>query len=120
MFDWYKFSDKAWNSILTSHKPINIWEGAVRSGKTISSMVRWIETVKSTPKGVNLIMVGKTERTLKRNVIDVIIDMVGEKNAKLNLGSGEFFLYGRPIYLAGANDERSQEKIRGLLSLIHI
>lgn len=113
-FDWYPFSDKAWDTIVNSNAPINIWEGAVRSGKTISSMVRWIEVVKATPKNVNLLMVGKTERTLKRNVIDVIIDMVGEKNAKLNMGSGEFYLYGRPIYIAGANDERSQEKIRGL------
>lgn len=114
MFQWYKLSDKAWETILHSNSPINIWEGAVRSGKTISSMIRWIEYVKTTPKNVALIMTGKTERTLKRNVLDVIVDMVGETHAKINIGSGDFKLYGRTIYLAGANDERSQEKIRGL------
>jgi PBSX family phage terminase large subunit len=95
---------------------LNIWEGSVRSSKTVGSVLKWIEYVRSAPPG-NLLMVGKTERTLQRNILDPIIEMLGPKRARLVSGSGEFFLCGRRIYLVGANDERSQDKIRGLTLL---
>jgi PBSX family phage terminase large subunit len=59
-------------------------------------------------------MTGKTERTLQRNILDPIVDMIGSKRFKVKKGSGEAEFYGRKIYLAGANDERAQEKIRGV------
>lgn len=111
-FEWGEFSDKGWGSIVDSTARINIWEGAVRSSKTICSIVRWLEYIRAGPPGP-LIMVGKTERTLKRNVIDVMSEMLGDR-VKYSRGSGELRLDGRLVYIAGANDERSQEKIRGL------
>lgn len=111
-FQFGKFSDKAVQSILESTASINIWEGSVRSGKTISSIVRWIEYVKTAPSG-KLVMIGKTERTLKRNILDLLTDIVGEKNFKYNRGLGEATLYGRIIDIVGANDERAESKIRG-------
>jgi PBSX family phage terminase large subunit len=92
---------------------LNIWDGSVRSSKTIISLVVWIEFVRKAPAGP-LLMVGKTERTLRRNIIDVLVEMLGDKRCHLVAGSGELFLLGRKIYLVGANDERAQEKIRGL------
>jgi len=62
----------------------------------------------------NLLMVGKTERTLRRNILDVIMDLVGPENFRITSGMGECMLYGRKIYLVGANDERSESKIRGV------
>ena len=59
-------------------------------------------------------MVGKTERTLKRNIIDPLTEMLGPAPVPLVQGSGEVWLLGRRVYLAGANDERAQERIRGL------
>jgi PBSX family phage terminase large subunit len=59
-------------------------------------------------------MVGKTERTLKRNIIDPLVDWLGERRCKYVQGNGELWLLGRRIYVAGANDERSMDKIRGL------
>jgi PBSX family phage terminase large subunit len=92
---------------------LNIWDGSVRSSKTICSLIAWLMYVRTGPAG-NLAMVGKTERTLKRNVIDVLAEMLGPSRCKANWGDGELMLLGRRIYLAGANDERAQEKIRGL------
>lgn len=97
---------------LADHR-LNIWDGSVRSSKTISSLIAWLLYVRSGPAG-NLAMVGKTERTLKRNVIDVLVEMLGPKRCRHVQGEGELHLLGRRIYLAGANDERAQEKIRGL------
>ncbi|MET7321512.1 PBSX family phage terminase large subunit [Streptomyces sp. NPDC005549] len=91
----------------------NLWEGAVRSGKTIGSIMVWLRYVRTGPPGA-LLMVGKTERTLKRNIIDVIIQMIGKKRCDYRAGAGEVVIFGRTIYVAGANDERAADKIKGL------
>lgn len=110
-FAFGDFSKKAILSILRSTKRLNIWSGSVSSGKTITSLVRWIEYIKTAPAG-RLLMVGKTERTLKRNVLDLLEAMVGSKNFK-KCSDGEIKIFGRIIDLVGANDERAENKIRG-------
>lgn len=96
-----------------AQRRLNVWEGSVRSGKTIASLLAWLQYVRTGPAG-NLAMIGKTERTLKRNVIDVLTELVGPRLCKLNSGTGELWLCGRRVYVAGANDERAVDKIRGL------
>jgi PBSX family phage terminase large subunit len=112
-FNWGKWSDRAYDSILESVARINVWDGSVRSGKTISSIVRWSEVIRKAPEGVNLLMVGKTYKTLKRNIIDVMIDMFGTDNARYNSGTGMFYFFGREVECIGAVDESSEGRIRG-------
>ena len=105
---------KQLDSILDSTARINVWQGSVSSGKTISSLIRWIEFCQNGAKG-NLLMVGKTERTLKRNVIDVLSEILdGSGSLVTRTGSGEIQIGSRTIYIVGANDERAEAKIRGL------
>jgi len=111
-FAWGTFSSKGIESIVESNARINLWEGAVRSSKTICSLVRWLEYIRTGPPGA-LLMIGRTERALKRNVIDVMRGMLGSA-MDINSGAGEIYVGNRIIYMAGANDERAQEKIRGL------
>jgi len=85
----------------------------VRSGKTIASILRWLDFIENGPPG-ELLMVGKTERTLKRNILDPIAELLDEDEFHLSTGKGEAIILGRRVYLAGANDERSESKIRGL------
>lgn len=92
---------------------LNIWEGSVRSSKTVCSLLRWLLYVRQGPPG-NLVMIGKTERTLKRNIIDPLVEMIGQKRCRAKWGDGELMLLGRRIYLAGANDAKAEDKIRGL------
>ncbi|AYF30617.1 PBSX family phage terminase large subunit [Micromonospora tulbaghiae] len=106
-------SGKAKRSVQLATARFNIWEGAVRSSKTVASIVRWMKYVRTGPGG-NLVMIGKTERTLKRNVIDPIIEMVGTRRCRYLAGAGEVYLFGRRIYTAGANDIKAVEKIQGL------
>lgn len=112
-FNWGLFSHKQLDVIANSTARINVMDGSVRSGKTIASLVTWIMFVSGAPPG-ELLMVGKTERTLKRNILDVLEQIVGSRYFKYNLGAGEVTLFGRRIYLVGANDLRSEGKIRGL------
>lgn len=99
-----------------SCRRLNIYEGAIRSSKTVVSTLRWIKFVNSLRENDDypLLMIGKTERTLKRNVIDPMTKMLGQSRCQLMSGSGELRLLGRQVYVAGANDERSMGKIAGL------
>ena len=94
---------------------LNIWEGSVSSGKTYCSIWKWLSWLKNeAPPHGSFLMSGKTERTLQRNIIDPIQEMIGDKRFHLNKASGVIDYYGRTIYIAGANDERAENKIRGL------
>lgn len=106
------FSKKAWNAIFNSNARINIWEGAVRSGKTYGTYFRWILYVKSAPPG-DLLLTAKTLDTLKTNIVDPLSQIVGPANARFMQGNRSFYLFGRKHVCRGANDEAAEEKIRG-------
>lgn len=103
---------KALRSYHAATAATNIWEGAVRSGKTVVSLLKWIEYCQSAPEGA-LAIIGKTERTVKRNVVDPLLGMLG-KRARYVAGTGEFWLLDRLCYVMGANDAKAQEKVQGL------
>jgi PBSX family phage terminase large subunit len=100
-------------SIVEAQSRINIWVGAVRAGKTIAAIIRWLDHVARGPEG-DLMMVGKTERTLKRTTLDPITEIVGDDQCRVNWGMGEARILGRRVYLLGANDQRAEEKLRGV------
>lgn len=106
-----ELSSKQFKSLKRSNSRINIFEGAVRSGKSFISLIRWLEFIRSGPPG-NLILVGRTDRTIKRNIIDPLHDLVGNA-VSYSIGKGEVTLYGRTMFVVGANDERAEAKIRG-------
>lgn len=112
-FKWEKFSKKQLDFIENSTARINLATGAVRSGKTIASIVRLLEYIKTAPEG-KLLFAGKTTRTLKRNVLNIIRDIVGKHNYSYNQGMGEAKIFDRKIYISGASDSRSTDKIQGL------
>ena len=105
------FSPKQIKSIVESDARINIWVGAVRSGKSFSSLYRFIQEVIEGPPG-DFAIVGKSERSIKRNIVTALYQMLGN-TFKYRQGIGEIELFGRLIYLIGANDARSEGKIRG-------
>lgn len=104
---------KALRAYRLAQAPICIWEGSVRTGKTVGSLLRWAEFVRHAPSGP-LLMVGKTERTARRNAIDPLTDWLGPARCHYNSGTGQLRMFDRTIHVVGANDERSQDKIRGL------
>lgn len=112
-----KLNPKQKFSIRDSNARLNIWEGSVRSGKSVSIDFRFIKAIGEKPKTTAPdavdVMIGKTLSALKRNVINPIIDLVGSDNAVFFPGKQELMLWGKTIYTIGANDERSEGKIRG-------
>lgn len=98
-------------SLIQSTGRLNFWEGPVRSGKSYSCFWRWIDFIQNGPPGP-LIMCGRTEPTIKRNIIRPLYDLIGDDLQYLS-GKGEARLWGRTIDVVGANDERAEAKIRG-------
>ncbi len=98
-------------SLIESTARLNFWEGPVRSGKSYSCMWRWIDFIQNGPPGP-LIMCGRTEPTIKRNIIRPLHDLIGDDLQYMS-GKGEVKLWGRTIDVVGANDERAEAKIRG-------
>lgn len=111
-FPFETLSSKQLDSVLDSTARINIWEGSVRSGKTIASIIRWLEYLSHPPRGGSFAMIGKTQTTLQRNILDPIMEFFPGL-CRFNRGTGEFFFRDLQIEVVGANDERAQDKIRG-------
>ena len=95
-------------------KRLNLLEGSVSSGKTWISLVLWAFWVKTMPQDALYMMCAKSLTTLKRNCLLLLQELVGESNFTFSISTKEGQLFGRKILLEGANDIRSEGKIRGL------
>ncbi len=114
-FEWGLLSEKQYMSIQTSNHRANMWHGAVRSGKTIGSIVRWLKHIQELRRSKGqFLMTGVTIGTLKDNILDVIESMVGPENYHYSSGSREVYICGIRVLIRGASDESSEKKIRGL------
>jgi len=105
-------STKQKDSILDAVCRINIWHGAIRSGKTIASIVAWLLYVRNAPPGP-LAMIGKTRDTIARNVLDVIAD-IAPNAITYTRGATTCRILGRLVHVIGANDARAETRLRGL------
>lgn len=92
---------------------INIADGAVRSGKTFTALGRFAEMCIKGPAG-DMSVCGKTERTVKRNVVYPLQEITQKGVVRYVQGSGELYVFGRRCWVIGANDARAEEKARGL------
>ena len=92
---------------------INLWNGAVSSGKTVASALAWLRFCKDAPPGP-LAMIGKTHTTLERNVIDPLMDNMPAGVVVHTRGSNVAWVFGRLVHVLGANDRRAEDRIRGL------
>lgn len=115
--DKLKFTEKQ-NELVRTFKQdklkrLNVLEGSVRSGKTWISLILWALWVATRPKDYLYLMCGKTLQTLKRNCLIPLQELIGRKNFTFSINAKEGILFGRKIILEGANDKKSEGKIRG-------
>lgn len=105
-------SEKQREFLKTKMARINLLEGSVRSGKTWVSLVLWALFIASMPKDAEFLMVGKTLTTLRRNCLGLFREL--EPTFTFNTNAKTAKLYGRTIWLEGADNERAENKIRGM------
>lgn len=90
----------------------NLFEGAVRSTKTNTSLLRWAHYAsEEAPDGYPLLMAGRTRETLRGNVLADLQTLVGAENFRFNLNEGQ--LFGKKVVFRGAEKQGSEGAIRG-------
>jgi PBSX family phage terminase large subunit len=103
--------NKGATSIIDATGRLNIWEGSVRSSKTVDANIAWLNFVATCPPGP-LLMTGKTRDTVHRNILDPMSEWLPEED--FDPHQNEIEIFGRPVYIVGANDEKAVKKIQGL------
>lgn len=115
-------NQKAINSIVYTEY-LNVWEGTVRSGKTVCSLIAFYLYVYFCPDNY-FIMSGQTVGSLYKNCIggdfgllNLFLGLISYKN-DVN-GNRTLYLIGKDgqkktIYCYGAHDEASYKSMRGL------
>jgi len=93
--------------------PINILEGAVRSGKTWCLHPKALYSCQYNVDGRKLIT-GVSKQSIYNNVLTDLFEIVGLKNYHYNRTSGQLQLCGADWLVIGAKDEGSEKYIRGL------
>lgn len=104
-------SPKQLMSYRESTARINVWDGAVRSGKTVSSILRFLKHVRFGPPG-DMVVCGRTFITIKRNVLYTLQNVIGLP-VSMSAQNTEMNIFNRTVHVVGANDERAEGKIRG-------
>lgn len=105
-------------SIADSTARVNLWTGSIRSGKTISSLFKWLIYVSHAPRGGELVVVGRTRDSIGRNVFGPLQDpaLFGAmaQHVSYTTGAPTARIFGRVIHVLGASDARAEMVLRGL------
>lgn len=112
---WKPFGKKHLEFIATpyhKHKRITILSGAVRSAKTISMMVKFLNVIQNAPSGT-ILLAGVSKESVYQNVLKDLFETIGEKAYKYNAGTGALRIGNRDIRVVGAKDEGTEKQIRG-------
>lgn len=109
-------------SIRESTARLNIWEGAVRSAKTVASLLRLLLALRDPPPGGAIVIVGKTMDTIARNVFGPLQDpeLFGPiaKHVHYTQGAPTATILGRRVEVISANDNKAEGRIRGLTAAL--
>lgn len=107
-------------SITDSNAVVNLWTGAVGSGKTVASLWRWLLYVSRAPYGGDLVVVGRTRDSIARNVFgagaygDPTVFGPFVHQIDYTPGAPTATMLGRKVHILGASDVRSEAVLRGM------
>src|SRR5688572_6584554 len=102
-----------------------LWDGAIRSGKTIVSLLAFMTACTNPAPGGAVVVVGRTRDSIARNVFDVLMDpsIFGElaNYVSYTAGASTAKIFGRVVHILGASDVRAEMVLRGLtVSLAYV
>jgi PBSX family phage terminase large subunit len=105
-------------SIIQSDARLNVWDGSIRSGKTVASLLRFLMFVAEAPHTGELMVIGKTLQAVYRNLFLVLQnpEIFGPfaKEIRYTNGATTAMILGRRVHVLGANDAKAEEKLRGI------
>lgn len=119
------FSPKQLQAIGESVHRVNVWEGAVRSGKTISSIVRFMAAIPGAAREGELVITGRNLDSIYRNFfapIENVPDLAWLlPHISYRQGASSAKILGRRVNIIGANDNRAEGKLRGMtVALVYV
>lgn len=115
------FSEQQIRSLVEANARLNIWEGAIRSGKTIASIIRWgrhLEQVRHR-EGEPFVF-GRTRDAIDRNVfapvrsVPLLRALFPPSGTGYTSGAPTARFLGQTVHVLGASDRQAEEKLRGL------
>jgi PBSX family phage terminase large subunit len=122
MLDALPLSRKQIRSIAGAVARINIWHGAIRSGKTVASLIAFLIAVSTAPASGLIVIVGRSLQTIERNVLDPLADdaLFGPiaRQVVHTRGATVATILGRTVHLVGAADSRAEGRLRGLTACL--
>ena len=97
---------------------VNIWDGAIRSGKTHSSLLAFLKQFTTPLDDGVIVITGKNADSIYRNVFAPIFSTPALEWAapfiQYRQGANTARIFGRTVHVIGANDERAENRIRGM------
>ena len=122
MLDSLPLSPKQIRSIAHATARMNVWSGAIRSGKTIASLVAFLIAIATAPSSGLIVIVGRSLQTIERNVLDPLQDdaLFGSlaRLIQHTRGATTATILGRTVHLIGASDARAEGRLRGLTACL--
>lgn len=102
-----------------------LWDGAVRAGKTVVSLLAFLVAAQDPPPGGAIVIVGRTRDSIARNVFEVLQDdsIFGElaQYVSYTPGASTAKIYGKVVHILGASDVKAEMVLRGLtVSLAYV
>ena len=111
-------SEKQLASVAHADARLNLWHGAIRSGKTIGSLLRWLIYVSQAPRGGELIVTGRTLDSIARNVFAPLQDPTlfgpAARQVHYTRGAHTAVMLDRTIQVIGAHDAKAEMVLRGI------
>lgn len=122
MLDQLPLSRKQIRSVAQATARVNIWSGAIRSGKTIASLLAFLIAISTAPTTGLIVIVGRSLQTIERNVLDPLqtIELFGPlaRQVQHTRGATTATILGRTVHLIGAADARAEGRLRGLTAAL--
>lgn len=104
-------------SLRESKVRVNIFEGAIRSGKTIVSLLRFLMAVLFATGGV-IVVIARTRDSAYRNVFEPLMNpgLFGPlaRLVHYTAGAPTARILGRTVHVLGASDAKAEKVLRGL------
>ena len=105
-------------SVLDTDARVHLLDGAVRSGKTLSSLFAFVAQIRRAPLSANILIVGRTTATIGRNVLAPLQDptVFGDiaNTVSYTEGADSATILGRRVWLLGSHNSEREKALRGM------
>lgn len=111
-------SPKQLRSVREATGRVNVWEGSVRSGKTIASLLRFLLAIATLTTTGEIVVVSRTRDSAARNVFAPLQDrtLFGPiaDTVIYSPGNPYGYILGRKVWVLGSSDRKAEATLRGL------